>query len=107
MGVIADEHVKSAVVNRLKAMLDEPPKTKFNVTQSFALFTTIVLWTENRAWVAIGKGALIGSARLTTQPVGVRGKGCGTHGSLRLGCCQEHRPRLSWSIATTSLPMES
>jgi hypothetical protein len=29
----------------------EPPKTDFNVTQSFAMFTTIVLWTKQRAWV--------------------------------------------------------
>ena len=52
MGGIVDEHVEWAVVNRLKAMLDEPPETKFNVTQSFALFSAILLWTKNRAWVA-------------------------------------------------------
>lgn len=52
MGGIADEHVEWAVVNRLKTMLDDPPKTKFNVTQSYALFSTILLWTKNRAWVA-------------------------------------------------------
>jgi hypothetical protein len=51
MGGIADEHVEWAVVNRLKAMLDEPPKTKFNVTQSFALFSAVLLWSKNRAWV--------------------------------------------------------
>jgi hypothetical protein len=27
--------------NCLKAMLDKPPKTKFNVTQTFALFSTV------------------------------------------------------------------
>jgi hypothetical protein len=48
---IADQHVEWAVVNRLKAMLDAPPKTEFNVTQSFALFSAILLWTKNRAWV--------------------------------------------------------
>jgi len=52
MGGILDAHVEWAVVNRLKTMLDEPPKTKFNVTQSFALFTTVLLWAKNRAWVA-------------------------------------------------------
>jgi hypothetical protein len=52
MGGILDEHVEWAVVKRLKAMLDEPPKTKFNVTQSFALFTSVLLWAKNRAWVA-------------------------------------------------------
>jgi len=51
MGGIADTQVEWAVVNRFKAMLDDPPKTKFNVTQSFALFTAIVLWTKQRAWV--------------------------------------------------------
>ena len=51
MGRIADEHVEWAVVNRLKAMLDEPPKTRFNVTQSFALFTAVLVWTKNRIWV--------------------------------------------------------
>lgn len=51
MGGIADEHVEWAVVNRLKALLEEPPKTKFNVTQSFALFSTVLMWTKNRAWV--------------------------------------------------------
>jgi hypothetical protein len=51
MGGIADEHVEWAVVNRLKAMLDAPPKTNFNVTQSFALFSATLLWTKQRAWV--------------------------------------------------------
>jgi len=51
MGGIPDEQVEWAVVNRLKGMLDAPPKTKFNVTQSFALFGAILLWTKNRAWV--------------------------------------------------------
>jgi hypothetical protein len=51
MGGIADKHVEWAIVNRLKAMLDAPPKTKFNVTQSFALFSAILLWTKQRAWV--------------------------------------------------------
>lgn len=51
MGGIADEHVEWAVVDRLKAMLDAPPVMKFNVTQSFALFSAIVIWTKQRAWV--------------------------------------------------------
>ncbi len=51
MGGIVDQHVEWAVVNRLKAMLDAPPKTRFNVTQSFALFSAILLWTKQRAWV--------------------------------------------------------
>jgi hypothetical protein len=49
MGGIADEHVEWAVVNRLKAMRDEPPKTKFNVTQSFALFSWYFVQLEGAA----------------------------------------------------------
>lgn len=49
MGGISDEQVEWAVVHRLKAMLDDPPKTEFNVTQTFAHFTAILLWTKNRA----------------------------------------------------------
>jgi hypothetical protein len=56
MGGISDEHVEWAIVNRLKAMLDEPPQTAFNVTQAFALFSSVLLWTKNRAWVAGGSG---------------------------------------------------
>jgi hypothetical protein len=52
MGGVADKDVEWAIVNRLKAMLDAPPKTKFNVTQSFALFSAILLWTKQRAWVS-------------------------------------------------------
>ena len=51
MGGIAEGHVECAVVNRLKAMLDDPPATQFNVTQSFALFSSVLLWTKNRIWV--------------------------------------------------------
>jgi hypothetical protein len=50
-GGLADGHVEWALVNRLKAMLVVPPRTKFNVTQSFALFSTILLWTKQRARV--------------------------------------------------------
>lgn len=57
MGSIADNHVEWAVVNRLKAMLDHPPPTKFNVTQSFALFTAILLWTKQRAWASEAAGS--------------------------------------------------
>ena len=52
MGGILDAHVEWAIVNRLRAMLDDPPETKFNVTQSFALFTSGLMWAKNRAWVA-------------------------------------------------------
>src|SRR5260370_38530619 len=56
MGGIADEDVEWAIVNRLKAMLDAPPKTKFNVTQTFALFSSVLLWSKNRSWVAANRG---------------------------------------------------
>lgn len=51
MGGIDDRNVEWAVVSRLKAMLDKPPRTRFNVTQSFALFSAILLWTKQRTWV--------------------------------------------------------
>lgn len=56
MGGIAEDHVEWAVVNRMKAMLDTPPATEFNVTQAFALFTSIVMWTKSRMWVAGNAG---------------------------------------------------
>jgi hypothetical protein len=62
MGGISDEHVEWAIVNRLKAMLDEPPQTQFNVTQTFALFSSILLWSKNRAWVAGNRAVLGGHA---------------------------------------------
>lgn len=52
MGGISNAQVEWAIINRLKVMLDEPPETKFNVTQTFALFSTVLLWTKNRGWVA-------------------------------------------------------
>lgn len=52
MGGIQEGHVEWAIINRLKAMLDDPPETKFNVTQTFALFSAVLLWTKNRGWVA-------------------------------------------------------
>lgn len=51
MGGIPDDQVEWAVVNRLGAMLQTPPETKFNVTQSFAIFSAALLWSKNRLWV--------------------------------------------------------
>ncbi len=56
MGGIRDEHVEWAIVNRLKAILEEPSTTTFNVTESFALFSSILLWSKNRLWFAGNKG---------------------------------------------------
>jgi hypothetical protein len=55
---ISDDQIEFAVVKRLKAMIDEPPQTRYNVTQRFAMFSTVVLWTKNRTWVAGNDGDL-------------------------------------------------
>jgi len=44
MTQITNDHVEWAVVSRLRRMLEEPPHQKFNVTQAYALFTTILCW---------------------------------------------------------------
>jgi hypothetical protein len=49
MGGIHEEHVEWAVVNRMKRML-ETPRNDFSVTETFALFSGIVMWAKNRAW---------------------------------------------------------
>jgi hypothetical protein len=49
---ISDDQIEFAVVKRLKAMIDQPPHTTYNVTQCFAMFIAVVLWIKNRAWVA-------------------------------------------------------
>jgi hypothetical protein len=41
---ITDDHVEWAVVGRLRRLLEEPPHQEFNVTQAYALFTTILCW---------------------------------------------------------------
>jgi hypothetical protein len=58
MGGISDAQVEWAIINRLKAMLEAPPQTPFSVTQTFALFSSILLWSKNRAWVAGDRPAL-------------------------------------------------
>lgn len=52
---IRTEHVEWAVVDRLGQMLDEvPPPSEFNVTHSFALFSSILCWTLQH--LRIGEG---------------------------------------------------
>lgn len=51
MGGIHEEHVEWAVINRLKAMIDLPPPTDFNLTLGFSLFSTVLLWSKNRMWL--------------------------------------------------------
>jgi hypothetical protein len=49
MTEITKDHVEWAVVDRLRRMLvEEPPHPKFNVTQTYALFTTILCWMMER-----------------------------------------------------------
>ena len=61
---ISDAHVEWKVVDRLRDMLENPPGTAFAVTQTFALFTTVLLWTKNRTWVA---GHFPGNRELTAD----------------------------------------
>ena len=50
MTAITDDHVEWAVVNRLQKMLEDPdpPHRQFNVTHTYALFTSILCWTLQR-----------------------------------------------------------
>jgi hypothetical protein len=45
MTEIRKEHIEWAVVDRLSQMLKAPPHSKFNVTHTFALFSSILCWT--------------------------------------------------------------
>jgi hypothetical protein len=45
---ITRDHVEWAVVDRLRQMLEEPPHEKFNVTQTYALFSTVLCWVVGR-----------------------------------------------------------
>jgi hypothetical protein len=45
---ITGDHVEWVVVDRLRQMLEERSHEKFNVTQTYALFTTIVCWVVQR-----------------------------------------------------------
>ena len=48
MTQITNDHVEWAVVGRLWRMLEEPPHPTFNVTQTYAMFTTILCWVVQR-----------------------------------------------------------
>ena len=48
MTQITDDHLEWAVVGRLGLMLEAPPHRTFNVTQTYALFTTILCWVVQR-----------------------------------------------------------
>lgn len=51
MGGISESQIEWAVIDRLRRLLKEPPPTKYNVTQAFAVFIAIVAWAKSRAWV--------------------------------------------------------
>lgn len=48
MTAITDDHVEWAVVRRLRLMLEGLPHEQYNVTQTYALFTTVLCWVVNR-----------------------------------------------------------
>jgi hypothetical protein len=48
MTQITNDHVEWAVVDRLRCMLEGPPHKIFNVTETYALFTTIICWVVQR-----------------------------------------------------------
>jgi hypothetical protein len=76
MTQITNEHVEWAVVDRLRQMLDEPPHQTFNVTQAYALFTTILCWVMQRIRRddEIARGVLkkLKEAPIEGDPWGVR-----------------------------------
>jgi len=45
---ITGDHVEWALVDRLRQMLEELPLEKFNVTQTYALFTAVMCWVVGR-----------------------------------------------------------
>src|SRR5215475_12986726 len=55
MTQITDAHVEWAVVGRLKRMLEEPPAVSFNVTHSYAVFTSILCWVMQRIRIRVSE----------------------------------------------------
>jgi hypothetical protein len=45
---IRDEHVEWAVISRLRDMLRDSAKAEFDITQAYAFFSAIILWTAQR-----------------------------------------------------------
>jgi len=69
MGYIPEANVEWAMVNRLKAVLEAPEPTDFNVTRAFSAFCTILLWTKQRAWVGGNNPQLLDPADLAANAV--------------------------------------
>jgi hypothetical protein len=55
MTKITPDHVEWAVVGRLGLLLEETPHEKFNVTQSYALFTSILCWVLQHIRIPLEK----------------------------------------------------
>ena len=55
MTEIRREHVEWAIVERLRRMLEAPRHPDFNVTETFALFSSVLCWVLQH--VRIGKDA--------------------------------------------------
>jgi hypothetical protein len=45
---ITNDHVEWAVVDRMRIMLEQPPHPTFNVTNTYALFATVLCWVMQR-----------------------------------------------------------
>jgi hypothetical protein len=48
MGYIEPADAEWALMNRMKALLDQPKRTEYNVTQAVAVFSSILLWSQQR-----------------------------------------------------------
>lgn len=48
MTEITKDHIEWAMIGRLRLMLEEPPHQTFNVTQTYALFTSVLCWVMQR-----------------------------------------------------------
>lgn len=88
MTAITQAHAKWAVIDRLRAMINEPPHKKYNVTQSYGLFVAILTWviqrvrtpenstnsTEDNA--AISMKARLKAEKVEESPWGLKTDGC-------------------------------
>lgn len=75
MTAITNAHAEWAVVDRLRAMLVEPPHQAYNVTQSYALCVAILAWVMQRIRTRANevdtpeaRAAVTVKARLVGQP---------------------------------------
>lgn len=88
MTAITQAHAEWAVVDRLRAMLNEPPHEKYNVTQSYGLFVAILTWVMQRVRTpenstnstedsaAISMKARLKAEKVEELPWGLKTDGC-------------------------------